>query len=293
MSSPLVVNTADGTVWTRRSVTRGGLALYAMADVVCPEIVMATLPELAEHGIAGSADVLPMPVGPKPLVLSEQQIEALAEAGNRVVNNAVHQDLCMCDAWPEKCLSSGNYHMGDWDVSGLEDALPAVIGLWESMRSDVLAELLRTAEAYAARLEVRLAEVEKTPFSLGEAPIAFELTEKAAASVDKLTRLFATTQALREEKTTPAGTEVTPTGPTGRAMQLLDAIRIARGEWPVHRVVAFYRDSVPALRSMPVKHLKNVARSDLRGLHKWGHLDRDDPTGARCFYTLKTSKDDV
>lgn len=64
MSAPLVVNTADGTVWTRRSVTRGGLALYAPEGVCrCPEFVMATLAELAEHGIAGSADVLPMPAG--------------------------------------------------------------------------------------------------------------------------------------------------------------------------------------------------------------------------------------
>lgn len=67
MSAPLVVNTTDGTCWTRRSVTRGGLALYAPEGVCkCPEFVMATLAELAEHGIAGSADVLPVPVGPEP-----------------------------------------------------------------------------------------------------------------------------------------------------------------------------------------------------------------------------------
>lgn len=65
MSAPLVVNTTDGTVWTRRGAMRGGEALYALADVEdCPDLVMATLAELAEHGIAGSADVLPVPVGP-------------------------------------------------------------------------------------------------------------------------------------------------------------------------------------------------------------------------------------
>ena len=69
MSAPLVVNTTDGMVWLRRASTRGGLALYAPASVCsCPEFVMATEAELAEHGIAGSADVLPMPVGPEPLV---------------------------------------------------------------------------------------------------------------------------------------------------------------------------------------------------------------------------------
>lgn len=65
-SDPLVVNTQDGVVWMRRAVTREGRGLYAVADApkCCPEFVMATLAELAEHGIAGMADALPMPVGP-------------------------------------------------------------------------------------------------------------------------------------------------------------------------------------------------------------------------------------
>ncbi|MFF8656760.1 hypothetical protein [Streptomyces huasconensis] len=67
VGAPLVVNTSDGLCWTRRAVTRGGLPLYAPEGVCsCPEFVMATLPELVEHGIVGSADVLPMPVGPQP-----------------------------------------------------------------------------------------------------------------------------------------------------------------------------------------------------------------------------------
>jgi hypothetical protein len=67
VSAPLVVNTTDGTVWLRRAATRGGLALYAPEGVCsCPEFVMATEAELAEHGISGSADVLPVPVGPEP-----------------------------------------------------------------------------------------------------------------------------------------------------------------------------------------------------------------------------------
>jgi hypothetical protein len=62
---PLVVNTRDGVVWVRRAVVEGR-GLYAVTDSCsCPEYLMATLAELAEHGIAGSADVLPMPVGPK------------------------------------------------------------------------------------------------------------------------------------------------------------------------------------------------------------------------------------
>lgn len=64
MSAPLVVNTRDGVCWTRRTVTSGGIALYAPEGVCsCPSFVMATLEELAEHGIVGSADALPVPVG--------------------------------------------------------------------------------------------------------------------------------------------------------------------------------------------------------------------------------------
>lgn len=67
MSAPLVVNTTDGTVWTLRTETRSGLPLYAIAGApdCCPPQVMATYAELAEHGIAGEADVLPVPVGPQ------------------------------------------------------------------------------------------------------------------------------------------------------------------------------------------------------------------------------------
>jgi hypothetical protein len=70
VSAPKFVNTKDGVCWTRRTVTSGGIALYAPEGVCkCPEFVMATLAELAEHGIVGSADVLPMRVGPLPRTL--------------------------------------------------------------------------------------------------------------------------------------------------------------------------------------------------------------------------------
>jgi hypothetical protein len=76
MSEPLVVNLTDGTVWTRRGALRGGESLYAPADVCsCPPFVMATLAELAEHGIAGSADALPVPVGSGPRLTAERERE--------------------------------------------------------------------------------------------------------------------------------------------------------------------------------------------------------------------------
>lgn len=105
MSAPLVVNTKDGVCWTRRTATSSRIALYAPEGVCkCPEFVMATLPELAEHGIVGSADVLPVPVGPKP---SERErlraafVAALDDAarthpcptlGDQIWSGCVHYD---------------------------------------------------------------------------------------------------------------------------------------------------------------------------------------------------------
>ncbi|MDJ0460648.1 hypothetical protein [Streptomyces sp. H27-C3] len=56
---PLAVKTRDGMVWVRAAVTRTGQGLYAPEAVgLCPQFVMATLPELAEHGIAGQGETL-------------------------------------------------------------------------------------------------------------------------------------------------------------------------------------------------------------------------------------------
>ncbi|MEW2420498.1 hypothetical protein AB0911_08130 [Streptomyces nigra] len=171
MSAPLVVNTRDGVCWTRRTVTSSGIALYAPEGVCrCPEFVMATLAELAEHGIVGSANALPMPVGPepKPVELTEEQIDALVAAGDLVVNNANHQDQCACDAWPEKCISTPHYYMGAWDVNGLETALPAVIALWEQMRGGEMDRLrAQVAELEAAPTTVYRAEHPDSGIVLG------------------------------------------------------------------------------------------------------------------------------
>jgi hypothetical protein len=207
VSAPLVVNTKDGTCWTRRGSFRGGEALYAPEGVCrCPEFVMATLAELAEHGIAGTADALPVPGGQPPLAVSEQQIEALAAAGNRVVNDAVHQHLCMCDAWPDECVSTGNYYMGAWDVPGLEDAIPAVLALWERMRGGELGRLsarvvelealLREATAGEAvaddlykALQGRVAELETERHSTNEA--LSDAAEQLRAIRDRIAELEA------------------------------------------------------------------------------------------------------
>ncbi len=139
MSAPLVVNTTDGTCWTRRAVTRGGLPLYAPEGVCsCPEFVMVTEAELAEHGIVGSADVLPVPVG---------------AASDSVAGET---------------------------VAALTDTLDAHLA----------------GQRELEQLQARVAELEAERHSTNEV-----LSDAmVAASADKLTRLLAPTQALREDE---------------------------------------------------------------------------------------------
>lgn len=65
-NDPLVVNTKGGVVWTLRAVSEDGSGWYAPEAVCsCPRFLLTPLSELAVLGITGSADVLPVPVGPE------------------------------------------------------------------------------------------------------------------------------------------------------------------------------------------------------------------------------------
>ncbi|WP_372352601.1 hypothetical protein [Streptomyces sp. KL116D] len=68
----------DGTVWTRREQTHGGAALYGLAGAApgAPAEVLQTLADLEAMGITGSADALPLPVGPS-VVASADRLSAL------------------------------------------------------------------------------------------------------------------------------------------------------------------------------------------------------------------------
>lgn len=66
---PLTVTTLDGTRWVRSGLTRSGRGLYAIEGATaCPDHVMATLNELAEHGIRP----LPQPLAPSTENVSPQ-----------------------------------------------------------------------------------------------------------------------------------------------------------------------------------------------------------------------------
>lgn len=184
MSAPLVVNTTDGTVWWRQPEERDGEPLYAIqgAPVECPPQVMATYAELAEHGIAGSADVLPVPVGPEP------QADPVA-AGRRL-------DLLAL--------------MDDRAASKVSPVLAAVLDEAERLRARV-AELeaklrtLNTQRGDAAQLVERERGLGEECVDIDDLVAALVLgadetgSEAVAESVDKLTALLAPTQALRED----------------------------------------------------------------------------------------------
>ncbi|MET9465844.1 hypothetical protein ABZY44_13755 [Streptomyces sp. NPDC006544] len=92
-----------------------------------------------------------------PAELTEAQTDALAEAGNRALNDYYHDDLCHCSDWPESCATTGGrYFAGRWDTAAFDIGMAAVIGAWESMRATVEADELaglRDAAADVPKVE--------------------------------------------------------------------------------------------------------------------------------------------
>ncbi|GGU12914.1 hypothetical protein GCM10010289_38170 [Streptomyces violascens] len=95
----------------------------------------------------------------QPAALSQEQIDALADAGNEALNDHYHEDLCFCLAWPESCLSSGNYFAGYWDTAAFSIGMPAVIGAWEAMRARDEADELARLRTRVGELEAALADL--------------------------------------------------------------------------------------------------------------------------------------
>jgi hypothetical protein len=239
MSAPLVVNLRDGSCWTRRGALRGGEALYALADVCsCPEYVMATLPELAEHGIVGSADVLPVPAGSEPQALTGEQRTTIAEqlADARPARDGLvvqiaeavrdvreHEHPRWEDLYCLNLLSFMGERMGPvlrrlLDAEARVAELEAERHTTNEALSDAV-EALRANRDRIADLETRLVTIRTEAIAdVGDwldengqkdaaylvytvdIPAARDMKRVAAAeeSADKLTQLLAPTQALRE-----------------------------------------------------------------------------------------------
>jgi hypothetical protein len=155
---PLVVNTADGSCWTRRAVTPDGRGLYALAGSVAgvPDEVLVSLADLAELGITGSAFALPVPVGP---VLRSELDQAR------------------------------------------DDVMGACLARWEEEQDNARLRLaLSSAQRGRRELRARVAELLAERHSTNDALADITVAERSA---DRLTRLFAPTQALRVEAEKP------------------------------------------------------------------------------------------
>jgi hypothetical protein len=201
---PLVVNTRDGVCWTRRTVTSGGLALYAPEGVCkCPEFVMATLAELAEHGIVGSADVLPVPVVRNPVPLSGpicSQSEAHA-AGLDVAPSV--EEL---DAMAESVVALGDPLSVEVSLAQAVPLLGAAVTGLRVQVAALLEERHVTNEALddavrelRARQSCSCPSVDQPgPHQVG-CPQAEVPGRSVEVSADRLSRFFAPVASLRED----------------------------------------------------------------------------------------------
>lgn len=59
--------------------------------------------------------------------------EAWVDAVNKAINDAMHEDLCNCDGWPEACRS---YNPGTWDTGV---SLDIAVGVLEPLIRDRIA----------------------------------------------------------------------------------------------------------------------------------------------------------
>jgi len=203
---PLVVTTTDGVTWVRRAVVEGR-GLYAVTDSCkCPEYLMASLAELAEHGIAGSAGALPVPVGPE----SSESAADAESAGVRAHCEFLMRDVKRLRARVAE-LETAPLYLAEYD--GMEPELHRTIegakdlvidGASADMKSipgrswDLIEEEDGVLQMVWVDPDTDRPLAEGpgrvTPMRVQPAPVP-----DAEVSADKLTRLLAPTQTLRED----------------------------------------------------------------------------------------------
>lgn len=144
---------------------------------------------LVPEGGAAELERLRLLQNAQPADLSEAQVEALADAGNRALNDYYHDELCACSDWPESCASSGRYFAGTWDTAAFDIGMAAVIGRWEAMRAP--------AEAgESERLRTRIAELEAERHVTNEA--LSDAAERLRQDRDRIAELEAAQERLAE-----------------------------------------------------------------------------------------------
>ncbi|MFI2632573.1 hypothetical protein ACH5A2_19575 [Streptomyces collinus] len=210
MSAPMVVNTKDGTCWTRRGSFRNGEALYAPEGVCsCPEFVMATLAELAEHGIAGSADVLPVPVAPEP----QAQVHGAHAKVAELIGDAKPATDRLVEQLAESVRDRREHEHPTW-----EDLFCLNLVSWAGERMGPVLRRLLDAEARIAELEsltpapIQTCRKCGAGYTYGEPCSTCEFRARMAAETDAITRRIAPVQALRDDEPETGGREEWCTG---------------------------------------------------------------------------------
>ncbi|MGO4630550.1 hypothetical protein AB4225_06335 [Streptomyces sp. 2RAF24] len=110
---------------------------------------------LVEPGGAGELERLRLLLDAQPVELSEGQLGALIEAGNGAVSDYYHERQCACSEYPAGCATNRSYRRanGYWDTDAFALGMGAVLGVWESIRTNA-------TEAELARLRARVTELE-------------------------------------------------------------------------------------------------------------------------------------
>ncbi|MCX4540457.1 hypothetical protein [Streptomyces sp. NBC_01565] len=96
----------------------------------------------------------------QPASLSDEQVEALADAANAAWADANHEGLCGCVDWPAACV--GGHGVDDWRSGAPEVGMRALIGLWESMRAPAEADELSRLVQDRAQWRSRYYEESRT-----------------------------------------------------------------------------------------------------------------------------------
>ncbi|MFE5771404.1 hypothetical protein ACFQ7O_23925 [Streptomyces sp. NPDC056485] len=115
-------------LWQAWTTSGEDLASEAAATLI-------NLGMLVPEGGAAELDRLRMLTNAQPADLSEAQLGALIDAGNRELADFYHERACACSEWPTSCSTNPSMARGYWDTDAFAIGMSAVIGLWESMRT--------------------------------------------------------------------------------------------------------------------------------------------------------------
>lgn len=153
----------DSPTAAERAAIREGYSALIRAKSPTSHIVetvtfaLSETGQLVAPGGAFELDRLRMLMNAQPAALTEEQIEALVDAGDRALNDYYHERACSCDLWPQSCATDPRYANGYWDTDAFAIGLAAVLGLWEVMRA---AAKFTVAELAAAAADVAALDAE-------------------------------------------------------------------------------------------------------------------------------------